>query len=77
MSADEQVCVIYAGVNGYLDKIETSKISQFEQDFLNFMKNNHSGLMKDIKNTGVLTSEQDEKIGSILTDWLPQSGLLE
>ncbi len=75
MGADEQVCVIYAGVNGYLDKMETSEIPQFEKDFLAFMKGNHKTLMEEIKRTGVLTDKQDKKIGNILLDWLPQCGL--
>ncbi len=31
MSSEDQVCVIYAGVNGYLDKMETSEINKFEK----------------------------------------------
>jgi len=31
MSAEEQVCVVYAGVRGFLDKMVTSEISKFEQ----------------------------------------------
>lgn len=57
MSADEQVCVIYAGVNGHLDKMSTSKIPQFESEFLNFMRNTHSDIMNEIKKTGLLTKE--------------------
>jgi len=34
MSAEEQSCVIYAGVRGYLDKIKTSEIFKFEKLFL-------------------------------------------
>ncbi|GJM17673.1 MAG: hypothetical protein DHS20C13_30000 [Thermodesulfobacteriota bacterium] len=76
MSADEQVCVIYAGVNGHLDKMPTSNITKFEVDFLNFMRNTHLDLMGEIKKTGVLTKEQHAKLGDILKEWLPQSGLL-
>ncbi len=39
------------------------------------MKTSHSGLMEDIKRTGVLTKDQDKEMGQILTDWLPTSGL--
>merc|ERR1712187_1014625 len=34
MPAEEQVCVLYAGVRGYLDKVVTSEIAKFEQVFL-------------------------------------------
>jgi len=41
MLADEQVCVIYAGVRGYLDDVLTTSIGDFEDKFLVFMKANH------------------------------------
>ena len=75
MSSDEQVCVIYAGVRGYLDKMLTSEISKFEKKFLDFMKANYKPMMDEIRKTGKLTKENDDKIGKILTDWLPTCGL--
>ena len=30
MPAEEQVCVLYAGVRGYLDKVQTVDIGKFE-----------------------------------------------
>jgi F-type H+-transporting ATPase subunit alpha len=75
MPADEQVCVVYAGVNGYLDKMETSEIPAFEKKFLDFMRNNHKNLMDDISKTGKLSPANYQKIGEVLLEWLPQSGL--
>jgi F-type H+-transporting ATPase subunit alpha len=75
MSADEQVCVIYAGVRGYLDKIQTSEIPKFERKFLEFMKATYKPIMDEIRKTGKLTKENDDKLGRILTDWLPSAGL--
>lgn len=34
----EQVVLIYAGTNGYVDKIEPEKIPEFEQGFLNMLR---------------------------------------
>ena len=34
LKVEEQVVVIYAGVNGYLDKIETADVGRFEQGLL-------------------------------------------
>lgn len=75
MPSEEQVCVIYAGVRGYLDKMLTSEIPKFEKLFLSYMKSSHNDLMEEIKSTGKLSQETDVKIGEILTQWLPQSGL--
>lgn len=75
MSFEDQLVVIYAGVRGYLDKVKTSEISKFESEFLSFMKNSHRDLMDEMRKTGKLTKEQDDKIGKILEEWIPQSGL--
>ena len=45
MKAEEQVCVIFAGVNGYLDTLLTSEIRHFEARFLEHVRNNHAGLL--------------------------------
>lgn len=34
MAIEEQVAVIYCGVRGYLDKMEPTKITAFEKEFL-------------------------------------------
>ena len=68
--------MIYAGVNGYLDKMETNKIPQFEKKFLEFMKTSHQGFLDEIRKTTVLTKENSQKLGEVLKEWLPQSGLV-
>jgi len=76
MPSEDMVCVIYAGVRGYLDRMLTSEIPKFEKAFLEFMKNSHKSIVDEIRATGKLSKENDEKIGQILSDWIPQSGLL-
>ncbi len=34
MAIEEQVAVIYCGVRGYLDKMDPTKITSFEKEFL-------------------------------------------
>lgn len=76
MKAEDMVCVIYAGVRGYLDKMLTSEIPKFEKTFLEYLHASHSEIMIDIGKTGKLSKENDEKIGKILEGWMPQSGLV-
>lgn len=38
MAIEEQVAVIYCGVRGFLDKMEPSKITAFEKEFLQHIK---------------------------------------
>jgi len=54
MVAEEQVCVIFAGVRGYLDKMVTSEISKFEAKFLAHLRGSHSALLQKIRKEGKL-----------------------
>lgn len=55
MTAEDQVCVVYAGVRGFLDKMVTSEIPKFEAMFLQFLKSNHPKLLQTISKTGDLS----------------------
>lgn len=57
LAAEEQVPLIYAGVNGYLDNIELSRISEFESSFLAFLKANHEEITNAIRDQGELSKE--------------------
>merc|ERR1711904_627888 len=48
MPSEEQVCVLYAGVRGYLDKIQTTDIGKFEQLYLDHLRNKHQNLLDTI-----------------------------
>ncbi len=54
MVAEEQVCVIFAGVKGFLDKMVTSEISKFEAKFLAHLRASHTGLLTRVRTTGKL-----------------------
>ena len=43
MKVEEQVVVIYAGVNGYLDPIAVKEVSRFEAELLRYMRAEHQG----------------------------------
>lgn len=49
MPAEEQVCVLYAGVRGHLDKMATSEIPKFEPLLLDYIKSNHAKVLDDIR----------------------------
>jgi len=45
----EQVCVIYAGTQGYLDDMKVSEVGRFEKALLNELRTNHRALLDDIR----------------------------
>lgn len=70
MAAEEQVCLLYAGVRGFLDKITTSSIAKFEALFLETLKSKHQHVLDSISSKGVLTKENDAELKTILTDFV-------
>lgn len=74
MAAYEQVCIVYAGVRGYLDKMVTSEIPKFEEKFLKHLKQNHQGILDRISKTGVLSPEDDSQLKAVLESFIPESG---
>jgi len=75
MPASEQVCVLYAGVRGYLDKLATSDIGEFEQLYLSHLRSKHADVIADIHEKGALSDASDAALASILEDFMPNSGL--
>ena len=74
MVAEEQVCVIFAGVRGYLDKMVTSEISKFESKFLTHMRGTHAGLLAKIKKEGKLDASDEADLNRILDAFIPECG---
>ena len=74
MASEEQVCVIYAGVKGFLDTMLTSEIASFEVAFVDYLRANNTQLLTDIRETGVLTDDQDAQLASILETFIPSGG---
>ena len=63
----EIVCVIYAGTNGYLDKVDVSDVGRFEQGLLNHLRSKHADLLADITNNDrKVKDELEEKIKAAL-----------
>ena len=60
----EQVVVIFAGVNGYLDKLPLSDIHRFEEEFLRSVRTKHEDILDAIRNEKQLSSETEAKLKS-------------
>jgi F0F1-type ATP synthase alpha subunit len=74
MVAEEQVCVIFAGVRGFLDKMVTADISKFEAKFLTHMRANYPKVIEKIRVTGKLDPSDEQELSSILETFIPESG---
>jgi len=70
MEIAEQVAVIYCGVRGYLDRIDPSKITDFERAFVAHVRANHQDIIDDIKVTGQLTDANDAKLKDVVVSFV-------
>jgi F-type H+-transporting ATPase subunit alpha len=54
LKMEEQVCVIYAGVNGYLDPLPVPRIRAFEDGLLGALRQQHPEILNTIRTTNDL-----------------------
>jgi len=59
MVAEDQVAILYAAANGYLDKCPLDAVSEYEKQMLEFLKNRYPELLKDIKETDDISSKTE------------------
>ncbi|EEB14270.1 ATP synthase subunit alpha, putative [Pediculus humanus corporis] len=70
MAIEEQVAVIYCGVRGHLDKLDPSKITAFEKEFLAHVKSSHKDLLDTIAKENKISEAVDAKLKKIVTDFI-------
>ncbi len=54
MPMEEQVAIIYCGVNGYLDDIPKDQVGPFEVDFIKYLRSSHGDVLKNMETTGAM-----------------------
>ena len=69
LKMEEQVAVIYAGVNGYLDALPVNKIRAFEQGLLSLMKSKHKDILDTISSTRDLDDATAGKLKSVVESY--------
>jgi F-type H+-transporting ATPase subunit alpha len=62
LKVEEQVVVIYAGVNGYLDALKVSEVGRFEDELLRYMREEHKDVMEQIRDKQALDDALTEKL---------------
>ena len=66
----EIVCVIFAGTQGYLDKVPVKEVGRFEAGLLAHLRGKHKALLDDItENDRKVKGELEEKIRAALDEF--------
>ncbi len=70
MSVEDEIIVIFAGTNGYLDELPLEHVQRFEKEFLETMHLKHKDLLNEISEKKDLTESITNKLHSILKEFL-------
>jgi F-type H+/Na+-transporting ATPase subunit alpha len=62
LKMEEQVCVIYAGVNGYLDPIPVGRVAAFEEGLLTQLRTKHADILDKIRESRDLDNATEAKL---------------
>ena len=66
LSVEQQVVVIFAGVNGYLDEIDLQDITKFESDLLSSLKTEGKEILSAIEKEQTISDKLKPKIEDLL-----------
>ncbi len=74
MSVAEQVASIFAGNEGYLDRIKAERVSEFLLGLIERLRAEHAELLDRINETGQLEDADEEELRKALTDMVDDFG---
>ena len=69
LKVEEQVVSIFAGVKGFLDDIENSKIKNFEDQLLSAIKSQSPDILKNIVSSGKLDETNEKKLKDLINNF--------
>ena len=70
LSVEEQVVSIFAGVNGYLDKVKVEYVNEFIGKLLEYFKSKQKTLLDTIKKDQEIKEETEKKLHNIIESFL-------
>ncbi len=68
----EQVCILYAVVNGYLENVAGDDIGEFERRLFEFLNTRYEDVLQAIRTTGKLEADTEARLKEALTQLLAE-----
>jgi F-type H+-transporting ATPase subunit alpha len=66
---DEQIVILFAGVNGYLDDIAVENVRDFEKELISYIKANKPEILNEISDKKELTDSLKNNINGIIKEF--------
>ena len=69
LQMEEQTCVIYAGVNGYLDTLPVNRVRAFEDGLLALLRSQHNEILENIRSSKDLSDDTAAKLKAVVENF--------
>jgi F-type H+-transporting ATPase subunit alpha len=69
MNVEEQVAIIFAGVRGLIDDIPQEDMRRFEEEFLNFLKDNKKEILNKIAKEKDISEDVEDKLQNAISEF--------
>jgi F-type H+/Na+-transporting ATPase subunit alpha len=66
---EKQVVIIYAGSNGYLDKLPVDALADYESELYSYIESNEPSIFADLGKEKMFTDPIKEKLNKVLTSF--------
>ncbi|MBC8174191.1 MAG: F0F1 ATP synthase subunit alpha [Candidatus Marinimicrobia bacterium] len=70
MSVENQVAVIYAGTQGYLDELTIDQTKRFSKEFISYLESSGGKILKDIREKKEITEDIETALKKVIDDFL-------
>jgi F-type H+-transporting ATPase subunit alpha len=71
---EQQVAILWAATNGYLDDVESARISEFESGFYRFLESTHKDLLPAIAKEKAISDDTTKALETAVKEYREQSG---
>jgi F-type H+/Na+-transporting ATPase subunit alpha len=69
MSMEEQVVVLYAGTNGFIDDYPVEALHSYEKELIEFMRSRKSDILDTLRTTGTMDEGLEKSLREALTEF--------
>ena len=80
LPVEEQIAVIFAATNGYLDEVETDAVPDWERQYRDYMRDSHGKILDTVREEQQISDETDKSLRQAIErfneNYEPESGSL-
>ncbi|MFL0195546.1 F0F1 ATP synthase subunit alpha [Clostridium sp. WILCCON 0269] len=69
MPVEKQVMILFAASRNYIMDVPVEKISQFEEEFLDYMDTHHREIGDEIRESRIISDELSDKLGNAIEEF--------